>query len=175
MKMSTLGWMAVLCVGLYFNAAEAQTIFHADVNQEKGGPDWRAGHPQGTYPVLAKAEATAMPIQEDCGCMGKTALQGRNIFLNGSNLSLKRFMEYYSSPKPVEQNIANAFLLGVVDATEGKIWCDYRLLKTVSIEDFLSSRLKETSRSMANERAAYVISHILEKAFPCQKETRAFQ
>ncbi|MDR3214109.1 MAG: hypothetical protein LBT71_09390 [Azoarcus sp.] len=93
---------------------------------------------------------------------------GRSIFTNRNILSLQSFLNSYRSADAEEQNAAYAFLLGVVDATEGKEWCSYRVLKTISILETLAMEFKDFDPSRYDERAAYVITEVLKKYHPCK-------
>ncbi len=96
--------------------------------------------------------------------------QGEDGF--APNLSLRRFWVSFENPDIEEQNISYAYFAGVSEATEGKTWCGYRYLKTLSIIEIIYSDLmKKNDPSGSDERAAYVVSGILEKSFPyCKKE-----
>ncbi|MDR3298935.1 MAG: hypothetical protein LBU43_02765 [Candidatus Accumulibacter sp.] len=120
-------------------------------------------------------DAENEPIQESLlvrdGTYGLRVLQGDYIFVNGTNVSLQRFLRSYRSRKPDEQNAAYTFLLGVIEATEGKEWCGYRRLKTDTILEVVYLGLQKVEPSRYDERAAYVVTGILRKNSPC-KEAR---
>jgi hypothetical protein len=118
----------------------------------------------------AKVELVQESILVRDGFMGKNILRGRKIFVNGYLVSLKEFLVSYESQDPEEQNAAYAFLLGVVEATEGKEWCGYRLAKTISILETIHAELKKSEPFRYDERAADVIVMILKERMPCKKE-----
>jgi hypothetical protein len=109
------------------------------------------------------------PLSGHSGLLDKNPLN-QNIFINNNNLTLKEFMLVRGSNVPEERRYADLYLLGVVDATEGKVWCSYRTLLTTSILDWVDMGLKELNGSRHNERAAYVITDILSKSFPCKEK-----
>ncbi|MDR1424700.1 MAG: hypothetical protein LBI92_08890 [Azoarcus sp.] len=94
--------------------------------------------------------------------------EGRDIFV--PNLSLEQFLVSYNSKNPEEQSAAYAFLLGVVDASEGKTWCSYYKFKKTTVLEMIHAGLKELSPSHYDERAAHIIIGVLEKQHPCGKE-----
>jgi len=52
------------------------------------------------------------------------------------------------------------YLLGVLDATEGKGWCDYQTLKSGTLQEVVFSYFKKLSPERLQERA----SRLIEKA-----------
>jgi len=95
--------------------------------------------------------------------------QGDNIFV--PSLSLRHFLIPYKSNGMEERSTAYAFLLGVVDATEGKTWCGYYRFKSITVREVVYSDLRDIDPSRYDERAAYVVSRIIENRLPlCKKE-----
>jgi len=95
--------------------------------------------------------------------------QGDNIFV--PNFPLRRFLIPYKNIGSEEQSTAYAFLLGVVDAIEGKTWCSYYRFKPITVREVVYSGLGNIDPSRYDERAAYVISRIIENGLPsCKKE-----
>jgi hypothetical protein len=58
-----------------------------------------------------------------------------------------KFMLIRSSNLPEERRYADLYLLGVVDATEGKVWCGYRKRLTISILEWIDTGLKKLDES----------------------------
>jgi len=59
------------------------------------------------------------------------------------------------------------YLLGVMDTTEGKSWCDYRTFKTITLRERIFEELKKPDDSRLDVRASSVIENILNQRFPC--------
>jgi len=95
--------------------------------------------------------------------------QGRDIFTNGPMMPLKRFLVSYRSEKMDERNAAFSFLLGVTDATEGKAWCSHDNYTANTVLEAINEGFKKLKPPQHNERAAYVITEILRKKYPCKK------
>jgi hypothetical protein len=98
------------------------------------------------------------------------ARNGINVFINGSVMPLRSFLVSYRGEKTDEKNVAYAFLLGVSDATEGKMWCSQEDYQPATVFKVLDEGLNQLKPSRHAERAAYVITEILEKKYPCKKE-----
>jgi hypothetical protein len=62
---------------------------------------------------------------------------------------------------------ANMYLLGVFDATEGTVWCDYSVLKTSSLRSHVYGALKRRIVERPDERAAVAVAAILHDLSPC--------
>jgi len=84
------------------------------------------------------------------------------------NLSGQIFLTDFVSANPEIRSNARLYLLGVMDATEGKSWCDYKTLKTASLDEFVFESLKKLTPEQLNRRAAVLIEEALHKTFPCK-------
>jgi len=67
-----------------------------------------------------------------------------------------------------ERRYAEMYLLGVLDATEGIVWCDYYQVKTISLDEIVYEGLKKTDSAQRQKRAARVIADILGKRLACK-------
>jgi len=114
----------------------------------------------------AEDESASKSILERMRLNGNNGPGG--IFI--PNLSVRDFLASYYSKDPEERLIAYAFLFGISDATEGKIWCSYYKFKSITVRETIYSGLKELDPSRYSERAAYVITEILGKNHPCKKD-----
>lgn len=94
-------------------------------------------------------------------------LERDGITINSVNLTAKKFFKSYMSSCPDEERSADLYLLGVMDSTEGKSWCDYRTFKTTTIREDIFEGFKKLDGGRFNERASKVIEDILSQAFPC--------
>jgi len=95
--------------------------------------------------------------------------QGRDIFSNGPMMPLKRFLVSYRSEGMDERDAVFSFLLGVTDVTEGKMWCSYNNYTLNTVLEAINEEFKRLKPAQHNERAAYVITEILRKKYPCKK------
>jgi len=104
------------------------------------------------------------------GWLGKIyTKRGKDVFISGIIMPLKGFLVSYKSEEADERNAAFAFLWGVTDATEGKMWCANNDYTRTTVFEAVDEGLKKLNQSRYNERAAYVITEILEKKYPCKK------
>ncbi|WP_202757713.1 Rap1a/Tai family immunity protein [Delftia acidovorans] len=92
----------------------------------------------------------------------------QRLIIENNNLTAQAFFSAYMSKEVPERRYAEMYLLGVLDATEGRAWCDYRHLKTITLAEVLHSSLRSMDARQRATRAAHVITDILAKQFPCQ-------
>lgn len=92
------------------------------------------------------------------------------ITVDSVNLSGKDFFRSYMSRIPEERATAELYLLGVMDATEGGLWCDYRTFKTITLRERVFLEFKEMDVAKLNERASKIVEEILSRRYPCKKD-----
>ncbi|MGK9172952.1 hypothetical protein KXR87_06950 [Yokenella regensburgei] len=64
---------------------------------------------------------------------------------------------------------ADLYLLGVLDATEGKIWCDYKTLKIFTVHEVVHRYFKKLPPERLKERASTLILEAMIQNHACQK------
>ena len=84
------------------------------------------------------------------------------------NLSADLFLKEFVSQTPHNRSIARLYMLGVMDTTEGKSWCDYKTLSTAAVNEFVFEYMKKLKPDQLNRRAALVIEEALHNTFPCR-------
>lgn len=86
------------------------------------------------------------------------------------NLTGRDFFHSYTSSNANEREKAKIYLLGVEDTTEGKTWCGYNLLKTVTLQAFIFEYFKKLPESQLNKRASILIEEALSQKFSCRSK-----
>lgn len=87
-------------------------------------------------------------------------------------LSVESFYRAFSSPDDATREKAYLYLLGVQDLTEGRVWCEYRRFKTVTLREVVGEYIQALPKSRLNERAAVVIEEALKTKLPCGGKKR---
>lgn len=87
------------------------------------------------------------------------------------NLSAADFLSEFISKSAERSAAARLYLLGVLDSTEGKSWCSYNQIKTVTINEFVFEYLQKQSTEKLKVRASVLIEEALNHHFPC-KDTK---
>lgn len=84
------------------------------------------------------------------------------------NLTAEAFFSEFISKTENDREKAKLYLLGVQDITEGKSWCDYKTLKTITLQEFVFEYFKKLPPARMKERASNIIEEALHKSFPCK-------
>ena len=100
-----------------------------------------------------------------CGAVGAAALQ--SLDSDSVNLTGRDFFSAYTSQDASVRERAKLFLLGVQDSTEGRMWCGYKVLKTVTLQEAVYEHFRQLSPQRLNERAANLIQEALAMRYRC--------
>ena len=92
--------------------------------------------------------------------------------IDNLDLSAKEFWRSYMSKDVQERRLAEMYLSGAVDSTEGSIWCDYSLALPGSILEQIYIGFKKASEPELKMRASTLIALILSKKLPCKGENK---
>jgi hypothetical protein len=103
-----------------------------------------------------------------CSCALADPNQTAAITEDRVNLSAAEFLPEFISKSPERRTAARLYLLGVLDSTEGKAWCSYNQLKTVTINEFVFEYLKKQPAEKLKLRASVLIEEALQHSFPCK-------
>lgn len=103
-----------------------------------------------------------------CSCAVADQNQPASITEDRVNLSGAEFLPEFISKSPERRSAARLYLLGVLDSTEGKSWCSYSQLKTITINEFVFEYLKKQSAETLKLRASTLIEEALHQSFPCK-------
>lgn len=102
-----------------------------------------------------------------CSCANAANNTQEIVTEDSVNLSAKIFLKEFVSQDLAARKAARLYALGVMDASEGKSWCDYKTLKTVTLNEFIFEHMKTLSPAKLDRRASVVIEEALQKTFPC--------
>lgn len=89
------------------------------------------------------------------------------------NLSLttEKLYRAYMGADVEQRRLAEMYVTGVIDSTEGISWCDYRIVSPDAIQEQVFSGLNDTLKKNPQMRAAKAIASKLEQLLPCKKQT----
>ncbi len=117
--------------------------------------------------ALFPSVATAF---EDSSGLIKPSNPTQSLMFENTNLSANNYFIALMGNSLDDRRYAEMYLLGVLDSTEGTIWCDYRTYKTITIDEILFVELKNLADEDLKERASKVIANILRRKFPCRSK-----
>jgi len=68
----------------------------------------------------------------------------------------------------IKTRLANGYLAGVADSTQGKVWCDKGKMKIDEINSMVVAELRKLSTKDQDKSAAQAVIRILETKLPCK-------
>ena len=84
-------------------------------------------------------------------------------------MSGSEFFAAFAAPDEVPRHAAWLYFLGVMDVTEGRRWCDYKTMKTITVRANVYEYFKKLPPHRLSERASVLIEEALTKSFPCAR------
>lgn len=90
------------------------------------------------------------------------------ITVSQVNLSGALFLEKLVSKDPVVRASAELYMLGVLDTTESKTWCEYKKFKISTIKEYVYEFIRKLPASRMSERASNLIQEAVNHHFPCK-------
>ena len=94
--------------------------------------------------------------------------QYESLLIQNTDMRFLDFITAYKGEDLIQRRLAEMYLIGVLDATEGKVWCAYRELKPGSLKDIIYSGFEEHKDKISNyERASKVILSIIVESSSC--------
>ncbi|WP_416260199.1 Rap1a/Tai family immunity protein [Gibbsiella quercinecans] len=95
----------------------------------------------------------------------------RFLWQENVNLTGDKFLQAWGSTSNEQERLkADMYLMGVLDATEGKNWCNYQRLKTITLQEIIYSYFKKPPQARLNERAAKLIEEAITQHHSCKRE-----
>ncbi|PLK47311.1 Rap1a/Tai family immunity protein [Uliginosibacterium sp. TH139] len=93
-----------------------------------------------------------------------------NPGIDSVNLSGADFFAAYTHSDPAIRERAQLYLLGVMDASEGRSWCSYRIAKSVTLREIVFEHLRKQPAAKLSRRASSLIEEGLQAALPCKEK-----
>lgn len=92
----------------------------------------------------------------------------QRLSINNLNFTGTKFFDAYMSKDVSQRHLAEMFLIGVLDSTEGKLWCGYKIALPGSIQELIYIGFKKESEHSLKRRASEIIISIMSKKLPCK-------
>jgi hypothetical protein len=120
--------------------------------------------------LITMALANTSPCQNILSLERRTGQSSSFLHLTPDmfNLSANDFFHFWQSSNKQNEYNAKIYLLGIKDYSEGRIWCEYKKIKNVTLDEIIFWDFKKLSPEKYNERAAVIILNKL-KNYPCEK------
>jgi hypothetical protein len=94
----------------------------------------------------------------------------QSLSVTNQSLSVERLFNSYRSKNVSERRLAEMYFIGVVDASEGKEWCGFQIVKATSIGEIIYSALENAMKTKPTARASQVIISRLQNSLPCKEQ-----
>lgn len=95
-----------------------------------------------------------------------------NQRLIASNLSMttESFFKAYMSADVEQRRLAEMYVVGVIDSSEGDSWCGFKIASPDAIQEQVYVALKRSFEISPKERASTAIISHLKKLLPCKDQ-----
>lgn len=98
----------------------------------------------------------------------RTLLTGHDI-----NLSAGRLLDAWNNKGNERERIkADMYFLGVLDASEGKEWCEYHDILPGSAHEYIYTRLTDMNAEQRKQRASTFIIESMKDMMPCNRKRK---
>lgn len=98
----------------------------------------------------------------------------QRLIINNLNMSGAQFYAAYMSREIQQRQLAEMYLAGVLDGSEGRLWCGYSLALPGTVQEVLYLELRQQSEASMQRRASDVIHDILAARLPCTRKASAW-
>ena len=92
-----------------------------------------------------------------------------SLLMKNLDISLVDFLTAYRSKDLTQKRFAQMYLIGLLDATEGSIWCEYSKILPHFIEEYIPIGFKNADDLQLKKRASETILSTMSEYFPCKK------
>jgi Rap1a immunity proteins len=96
------------------------------------------------------------------------AASAQPLTVDSVNLSGADFFAAYTHTDPIIRERAQLYLLGVMDASEGRSWCSYRIAKSITLREVVFESLRKQTPARMQQRASLLIEAALKSTLPCK-------
>ena len=94
----------------------------------------------------------------------------QRLITNNLSINTESFMNAYMSDNLEQRRLAEMYLVGVIDSTEGRTWCGYGVASPNAIQEQAYIGLKKSLKDSPSIRASDAIVSNLNKLLPCKEE-----
>ena len=114
----------------------------------------------GVFVLLILAMASIQAAATGNGAATAQQTQ-RTLSPQNPRLTAGEFLAACTSPSEEQRYGAGMYLLGVMDTTEGTVWCNYTFFKTISLHETVYEYIKKLPEERLKESASSIIIEAL--------------
>lgn len=100
-----------------------------------------------------------------------TIPEGESQRMIAGNLSMttESLLKAYMNSDPEQRRLAEMYVIGVLDSTEGESWCGFKIASPGAIQEQVYVALKGAVETSPKKRASIVIKSHLMELLPCKE------
>lgn len=84
-------------------------------------------------------------------------------------VTTKSLFKAYMSPDLEQRRLAEMYVIGVLDSTEGQSWCGFNIASPDAIQEQVYAALQKSVKTSAETRASTAIESHLTELLPCKE------
>lgn len=94
--------------------------------------------------------------------------EGQRMISQNLSMSTESLLKAYMHPEQEQRLLAEMYVVGVLDSTEGKSWCGFKIASASAIQEQVYIALKKAVVTSPKKRASIVIESHLMNLLPCK-------
>lgn len=96
--------------------------------------------------------------------------ESQRLIANNLSMTTESFFKAYMSTDIEQRRLAEMYVVGVMDSSEGESWCGFKIASPDAIQEQVYVALKRTLEKSPKERASTAIKSHLKELLPCKDE-----
>ncbi|WP_409523878.1 Rap1a/Tai family immunity protein [Nitrincola sp. MINF-07-Sa-05] len=84
-------------------------------------------------------------------------------------MTTESFFKAYMSTDIEQRRLAEMYVVGVIDSSEGELWCGYGIASPDAIQEQVYTGLKRALENSPRQRASTAIKSQLKELLPCKE------
>jgi hypothetical protein len=117
----------------------------------------------------------ALTILPSCSIASGSAIvlpesESQRLIANNLSMTTESFFKAYMSTDIEQRRLAEMYVIGVIDSSEGESWCGFDISSPDAIQEQVYIGLKRTLARSPKERASTAIKSQLKELLPCKEK-----
>ena len=96
--------------------------------------------------------------------------ESQRLIAGNLSMTAESFFKAYMSTDLEQRRLAEMYVLGVIDSSEGDSWCGFEIASPDAIQEQVYTGLRKALDESPKERASAVIKSRLKELLPCKVE-----
>jgi len=91
------------------------------------------------------------------------------LIIEKLNMTVETLFSTYTSGNLEQKTLAEMYIIGVIDSSEGESWCNFKTISSAALEEEVYVALKDAYVKAPKMRASTAIKARLKALVPCKK------